>query len=280
MSLLNLKKIIKEEIENLNQIQLNNNFWKWFGSSKVMKDNKPQIVYHGTNKNFKSFDTEKIGYGTGNYGHYGYGFYFSSDIREARVYGNNILECYIKIEKPFTGTDEQMLMLKRKGAQNIDEQIIQSIDYDSLYNEIKKIDENAALLMEYVKSFGIEKAWEKFMDEKREVKDYYNDISNYTAEYTTLNKRSEEVPNYVFQFLYKLGVKITNLKLNWGFMYDQSLHWITDLGNLSHEITDIIKSLGFDGVIYGSEYVIFESNDIKSIKNDGTWDINDNDIFS
>jgi hypothetical protein len=40
---------------------LNYNFWKWFGNSKVIENNKPLILYHGTNENFNVFDNSKIG---------------------------------------------------------------------------------------------------------------------------------------------------------------------------------------------------------------------------
>jgi glycerophosphoryl diester phosphodiesterase len=260
---------------------LNYNFWKWFGKSKVVNGKTPMKVYHGTNETFKSFKNEWIGHNTGNYGHYGYGHYFSDDIREAKGYGSKIIECYIKIENPFTGTDKEMLLLKRNGVEEIDDMVIQSIDYDSLYNEIKKIDSNAALLMDYVKQYGLEEAWDKFYEEKIKTKEYYNDLSNITVEYTTLNKNSRlEVPEFVFNELKEMGVKLSKLVYNQGFKYDQSLHWITKLGDLSKYVTEVIKKLGYDGVIYGSEYVVFYPNYIKSVDNDGSWDIDDEDIFS
>ena len=157
---------------------LNSNFWKWFGDSKVMKDGNPIIVYHGTKETFNIFDEKKIGYGTGNYGHYGYGFYFSDDIREAEVYGDKIMKCYIKIEKPFTGTDEEILLLKRNGVKNIDDMEIQSIDFDSLYEEIKRVDPDLSILINYIKLYGLEKAWDKFREEKREYKKQYYQNNN------------------------------------------------------------------------------------------------------
>ena len=36
----------------------------------------------------------------------------------------------------------------------------------------------------------------------------------------------------------------------------------------------------FQTVWYGSELVIFHLNQIKSVDNDGSWDTNDNDIYS
>ena len=50
------------------------------------------------------------------------------------------------------------------------------------------------------------------------------------------------------------------------------------------QITDFLISEGFDGIISNklgsTEYVYFNSNQIKSIENDGTWDIDDDNIYS
>ena len=45
------------ENKNIENIKLNNNFWKWFDGSKVVDDEgKPLVVYHATNTDFKTFD--------------------------------------------------------------------------------------------------------------------------------------------------------------------------------------------------------------------------------
>jgi hypothetical protein len=268
--------------EQYNQIEnnINVNFWKWFGKSKTIENGKPIVLFHGTNQDFKSFDIKRIGYSKGNYGHYGYGFYFSDDIREAETYGKRILKCYIRMKNPFTATDEELLLLKNNGVRGIPELVIKSIGYDSLYKEVEKIDKNAAILMNYIKEFNLETAWEKFTEEERDIKDWYNDLTNYTEEFTSLNKYPDVVPDYVLEFLNDIGINMDNLIYNKGFEHHTAFHWITDLGNYSQEITDIVKKLGYDGIIYGSEYVAFEANDIKSIDNDGTWDSEDDNIFS
>ena len=48
-------------------------------------------LYHGSKKVFKKFDYEKIGTGASTSGA-GIGFYFSSEIEEAKIYGNIIYE--------------------------------------------------------------------------------------------------------------------------------------------------------------------------------------------
>ena len=45
------------ENKNIENIKLNNNFWKWFDGRKVVDDEgKPIVVYHATNTDFKTFD--------------------------------------------------------------------------------------------------------------------------------------------------------------------------------------------------------------------------------
>lgn len=60
------------------------NFWKWFGDSKVVDEQgRPLVVYHGTNAKFDTFDKKKIGSVTDD-GFLGKGFYFSTDPNVAR----------------------------------------------------------------------------------------------------------------------------------------------------------------------------------------------------
>ena len=57
-------------------------------------------------------------------------------------------------------------------------------------------------------------------------------------------------------------------------------HSIKVYAPFSGIFTSAIIDKGFDGIIHGQEIVVFNSNQIKSIKNDGTWDVNDNNIYS
>jgi hypothetical protein len=274
----NISKIINEYIDKRESGNLNNNFWKWFGDSKITKNGKPLICYHGTDeKNIRIFDFSKVGYSRGNYGHYGYGIYFSTDIRESETYGNTIYECYLKIQNPFTGTDKQILDLKKNGVSGIDDLIVISIDFESFKNSFKR-QPKIYRFIDDIEKIGTEKVWEKVRNNNPYIDDIdlLNDISD-LIEYTSLNKNIHGVPDYVFDDLKKLNIKP---KLNKGFEYSQSLHWITDLGNNSQEVTDVIKNLGYDGVWYGTEIVLFEPNQIKSINNDGSWDAGDGDIYS
>ena len=261
---------------------LNTNFWKWFGDSKIVDTKgKPLVLYHGTNNKFNTFDINQIGKGSGNYGHYGYGFYFSYDIREANNYGDLIYKCYVKILNPFIGTNDEIIKLKNLNVGKIDDLTNISIDIDSLESQIKKIDNITYEFIKLIRKYGYEKGWETFLDkyDTSEAKLDLNDISD-ILNYTTINKNSDGIPEYIFTILNDIGIDIDLLQINKGFSYKQSLHWITDLGNLSKEVSEAIIELGYDGVIYGSEVVAFNANQIKSVDNDGTWNDDDLNIYS
>lgn len=59
----NLNEFIRTTIEEfVNNDNLNDNFWAWFGDSKVIDSNgNPIVVYHATNKDFKSFNFKNAG---------------------------------------------------------------------------------------------------------------------------------------------------------------------------------------------------------------------------
>lgn len=75
--------------------KLNQNFKIWFGKSKVLKNGKPQIVYHGTDKDFDTFSRDKM---RQNF----QGFQFTDDKEFAfGSYGNKGKSVYLRIEKPY-----------------------------------------------------------------------------------------------------------------------------------------------------------------------------------
>lgn len=274
----NISRVVNSFIQENEREQLNTNFKQWFADSKIInKNGSPLVVYHGTkSKGIQFFDASKIGQNKGNLGHYGYGFYFSTDIREAKGYGSNILECYLSIKNPFKGTDKELMMLKKNGFDEVDDIVDLAIDFKSLKSSLKK---NPFIydFLNLLEKKSQEKAWEEVL-KKYKGSDFeiLNDITD-IIEYTTLNPHSNGIPDYVYDILKDLNVKPKIIK---GFETQQSLHWITDLGENSQHFTDTIKKMGYDGVWYGSEIVAFYPTQIKSIKNDGSWDIDDKNIYS
>lgn len=82
-------------------------FKKWFGKSKVVKNGKPLIVYHGSSIGFNTFDAKKIGSHTDD-GIWGKGFYFS-DERTAKKYGANVVGVFLSIKNPYMITGKESI---------------------------------------------------------------------------------------------------------------------------------------------------------------------------
>ena len=55
-------------------------------------------------------------------------------------------------------------------------------------------------------------------------------------------------------------------------------------GEIGRLFVNYLKNNGYDGVLFIEEgspiYVVFNSNQIKSVENDGTWDVGDDNIYS
>jgi len=231
------------------------NFSTWFSGSKIVNsDGSPMLVYHGSDYKFTNFDFAQIGKSTGNFGHYGHGMYFSDDIREAKVYGKIIYECYLKIKNPYTDTDEQRDELAKAGFATHDRKSEIRLDFDSLYQEVLKKDKIGAEFLLILKEYGYENGWSQFLKKHKtfgpiDPNDLY-DVFIYTI-------ADNAIPEYVFQELRDMGIDPDNIGRTTGYIYKTPLHFVTDLGNMSESVTLELKKLGYDGVIYGSEYVAF-----------------------
>ena len=85
-----MKKFIAttfKEYLNEDQSNLNDNFWKWFGNSKVVYNGKPLIVYHGSHNDFEEFNKYT---------------FFTDDYMNADGYagGEYVYEVYLSIKNP------------------------------------------------------------------------------------------------------------------------------------------------------------------------------------
>lgn len=258
-------------------------FKKWFGdwendpknASKVVDENgEPLVVYHGTDSNFYIFEINEISKNTGNFGHYGYGFYFSKDLAESKHYGSRIINVFLNIKKPFTATFEEYLKLKELGYEVPDIED-KKIKIDSLLNNYKNDKKTTDFIIDFKKG-NSELAWRNlFKQENTEKeKDFYNDL-NKLLDYTEFGEE-EGIYDYIYDILEEKKIEVQFIK---GFEYQPALHYVLDVGNLSQSFTKDIIELGFDGVIYGSEYVAFEPNQIKLADGTNTtFDKNNNDI--
>lgn len=92
-----------------NSIEAIQNFYKWFGNSKVVdNEGKPLVVYHGSKTQFDKFDINKIGTVTDT-GSYGSGFYFTRDYNLAKIFieqNGIIYNVYLNIKNPLVFNTE------------------------------------------------------------------------------------------------------------------------------------------------------------------------------
>jgi hypothetical protein len=166
------KTFVLENVKNLNS-----NFWKWFGDSKVVdKNGNPLMVYHGTNnKNIKFFNLDLTGQHTDS-GMFGKGFYFTDDIKYANTYNRNkngsTYEVYLKISNPLIiknksdipiievsdDTIEDMYNAPNIYSEKFREFLIEN-NYDGVIDNISSIKQFVVLYPNQIKSIENDGSW-------------------------------------------------------------------------------------------------------------------------
>lgn len=144
---MNLRNFISTTIrEYLNEQQevknnLNDNFWKWFGNSKVVdKNGDPMICYHGSNdNNIKTFDLGMVGKNTDS-GMFGKGFYFTDDIKYATTYNRNknngsTLTCFLSIQNPLIINTKNDIPDINVPDESIEDMYNAPINYSKMFRE-------------------------------------------------------------------------------------------------------------------------------------------------
>lgn len=251
-------------------------FKKWFKNSVITDGGNPTIVYHGTNKNFDSFSTSYLSSNTGNEGHFGAGIYFTYDIREAQTYGNIILECYISMQNPFIPT---VANLEKYASEYGYEKEPVAIDKDWLLNTLKSKDPVVYELLNDAITVGEDKAWENWSSKEYPQSPIGLDLNDAMEwlEYLDPNK-SHGLGDYTIS---ELRQYLGEPKIIMGYPigYEPDLLHITDHGRSSQQFTQSLIKDGYDGVIYGTEIVVFEPSQIKSVYNTGNWDSRSDSIY-
>ena len=131
----NLGKLINNSVEKIE------NFWKWFGVSKVVdNEGRPYVCYHGTGKDISEFD---INLGRGK--NTNTGVFFSSSYNVANTYApgiraGNVMPVYLKMENPviITAHDANWNKITGKSSIETPSRILKGLD-----NESKPIREKA-----------------------------------------------------------------------------------------------------------------------------------------
>lgn len=253
-----LLKLLKDDVDITS-----NEFKSWFNGSKIVDDSgQPLIVYHGTNNKFDKFQLDRIGSNSGNFGHFGQGIYFSYEYNEAKTYGKNIIRAYLKIKNPFTSDDIEQFADKY-GFQKSNVYI----DKNWLLQKLKDFNYNAYKLAFNILKFGYELGWEKTFEElgrftdKSPTNDFdWNYINDWT-EYTNENSTSE-VPEYITQEIESVLKATPKYGTGYKTGDEPNLLYLTDYGRSSDSITNDIKQAGYDGIIAGTEIVVFNPSQI------------------
>ena len=123
-------------------------FKAWFGdwendpgnASKVVDENgEPLVVYHGTFRQFTTFDISKVG--VTDKGFFSKGFYFTPIESLAYTYGNSVKECFLSIKNPIITKSRQDLAnylgleYNNNTYAEIAREKIISLDYDGVFQE-------------------------------------------------------------------------------------------------------------------------------------------------
>lgn len=239
------------------------NFYRWFGDSKVVDEQgRPLVVYHGTDKaGFNIFDKGKQGSNTGNVDE---GFFFG-DRNIARTYTKN----YADVREEDTELDEYDEQPEFSGMYNVYLKIeepeiwdFQGASWDGFaYGKYAIYDENEYMWLDE--------------DNKYKLFDSYEDAQNYLEEKG---------------YSYRDGDSIEDR----GKEADYTIKKDPQIFESTRELASEAKGNGLDGVIFenindtgkygyggeeGNVYVAFESNQIKSTSNRGTYSESENNIY-
>ncbi len=211
--MISLVRYIKEEFEDISN---NKKFKKWFSNSKIIKNGKPRVLYHGTNVKFNEFRTNnEMG------AHFG-------DIEAAR-------EILLSPKGNGVGGSTRIVMPVYLRCEK-------SLRLPDLY--VFDIPD----LLEYFENEGKNKLPK---DEIEKLRERFNE--NFKLDLSSAK----------------------NIKLSEKNQKD-----------MERDLISVIKSKGYDSIVYKNEregnsdsYIVFDSNQIKSIYNNGNFNNKTGNIY-
>lgn len=160
--------------EKFNNRYFNENFWKWFGDSKIVnKDGSPMKVYHGTVKDFDSFETPNHFKDTE-------GYYFTNDTKYASKF--SLCDIYHDLESD----ESPCIMPVYLSIQNpyvikmSDRDLIETLGYSSdFYNEVKNGGYDGVML---------EDLSQIFVFKNTQIKSAYGNNGNFDSKNSNINE--------------------------------------------------------------------------------------------
>ena len=224
-------------------------------SSPLTKDENglPKVFYHGTssNKVFEVFNKDKI--------HSGYGFWFGDDIADRAVKENTtgkapIIKAFLQMKKPFIFSNQGIT------AKNIDEyayitgiskkRITELYEAKEAFNTLEKMIQRDTQA-DYV--------WAGAVD--------YFEIEKGGKELNIFDYRQLDLSDQTIAFLDRMrtkGITARGQDISPTRQYESAQE--------ARETLERLKEKGYDSMVYAnSEFVVFESNQIKHIENRGGW---------
>ena len=242
-------------------------FKKWFGdwendrenASNVVDENgEPLVVYHGTKNNFNKFSLEYTATNSGNLGFLGRGFYFATNQKDAKNYGEIVKSYFLKALKALDLRNmeykELAFLLPNLKMKNGKAWKDAFIEIDNIKSQIKAI----------------------------EIEDLKNGFFNVHYEY---NGNWGMIPRRtIHQIESDKGLNVIVDRL-----IEEDPNNIGAIGNYFNPLTlsQEIKKEGFDSIMsdgtnifdLGDEIVVFEPNQIKLADGTNTtFDPNNEDI--
>lgn len=136
---MNVRQVIRETVREVfdDSGNINDNFWSWFGSSKVKNGSEPLVVYHGTRSSFEVFKPSKS---FGNQGEDDQieGMYFTDSKDGASFFSafdddRYLKSTFLSLKNPYIAPDHKTLR-KELGVERLADvnSLLKSMGYDGL----------------------------------------------------------------------------------------------------------------------------------------------------
>ena len=222
--------------------------------SQIVDENgEPRVVEHSTPNMFTTFDASRRGNNSGDMGVFGAGFYFG-DMGTTGLYGKNQLNVFLNSKSP--------MMLWDYMPNDIASFIADNFDTPTLRKLVLRYDGKEMTVGEYIDIV-------KNVDDEMSRGVHNDEIERNSAFYHP-NKLRRYVRDSV------IGQR--------SFLIPSSLNYLINTMIGSEAFSGALKKEGHDGIVIGkgnnvSEYVVFDSNQIKSATdNNGEFSTENDDI--
>lgn len=238
------------------------NLYEWHKDSHPITkeaDGTPKVFYHATNadKKFEIFDKSKI--------HSGYGFWFGDDIKsqavqEAKTSNIPIYKVFLKIKKPF--------------------EVLEPINKNN-YKEFEKIfDKNFEKELKNNEKIA---EFESFVKQELNIDEVDIGVVNFIWSVRKDGKWKDYRGNELNKILTPKIEKEAQKYLDDGIIRKIYFNYLPRAyAGEAQEVKQIKQRLinnGYDGIKYGDEYVVFDSNQIKAVGNKGTFEATNPNIY-